>query len=145
MAFGFARYDLTQITRRLELLEVSPDPKKPITLIVRGAGEGNRAWTSAVFRRPTEPQAERSSPWHDEAGRERIAEIFAESIIVGWENVFDDQAPTEPVPFSVEAVQGFLVELITHAPDVWRRCVFDPVFNKGLFRPSVDPVDLGKG
>lgn len=155
MAFGLARYDVSERTIRLELEEVSPDPEHPITLIVRHAGPANRHWTSAMFRHPPPgPPAEPPKPADEQAERaraagenDRLATLCAEAVVVGWENVFDDAAPGVPVPFSVDAARLFLLELMTHVPDVWQR-VFIAFTDKPRFRAAagaVDPVDLGKG
>jgi hypothetical protein len=146
MAFGLARFDLNDLTRRIEFPEISADPKKPITLIVRAAGEGNRAWTSAQFKRPVpeQPKDATRTPWDTDAGRDRIVAIFAEAILVGWENVYDEADPSNPVPFSVEAAERFLRELIARVADVWLRLWIE-VDDRKKFRPTVDPVDLGKG
>lgn len=160
MDFGFARYDLNEITRRIELPEVSPDPAKPLTLIVRAAAAGNRDFANSLFKyvkaktpdktpgdavqppvdAPPAPPA--AAP--DEATvRREFAEIYAGTSIIGWENAFDGG---KPAPFSIPAAQELLVQLMEHVPDVWRRRVRDYVDDVANFRPpTVDPVDLGKG
>ena len=49
MDFGFARYDLNRITRRIELPEVSPDPAKPLTLIPKFKAKFKKATSIVGF------------------------------------------------------------------------------------------------
>lgn len=152
MDFGFARYDLNRITRRIELPEVSPDPAKPLTLIVRTADVRNQDFANSLFKfvkakqppAADAPPAADPAPVQDEAAiRAEIAALYAGTAIVGWENATDNG---QPVAFSVEAAQELLVQLMTHVPDVWRTRVRDYVDDAKNFRPpTVDPVDLGKG
>ena len=149
MDFGFSRYDLTQITRRIELPEVSPDPAKPLTLIVRCAATGNRDFSNALFKYAKTRTSEKPpvdggevSPPDEATGRREVAEVYAGTAIVGWENAFDGG---QPAPFSVSAAQELLIQLMQHVPDVWRLRVRDYVDDAKNFRPAaVNPVDLGK-
>lgn len=158
MGFGLAKYDLTELTKRIELPELSPDPTKPLTLIVRYAGIGNRDWENAIFRiaaarKQDDEKKKDGAPPADlppppppadlEAIRRETAEIFAGTVLVGWENVFEDG---EPMLFSVEAAQRFLVEMLSRVFDVYALRVRDYVHNIKNFRPSaIDSVELGKG
>jgi hypothetical protein len=145
MGFGLQRFDLGAITRRLELPEVSIDPAKPLTLIVRYCGTGNSLWENAMFRRAVakreEPTADAPDP---DATNARTIETIAESqVVADWEQVAEDGASA---PCTPEAVARFLTELLQYRPDVWRRVVgyvitrtnFDPA-------PQGDAVALGKG
>lgn len=155
MDFGFARYDLNQITQRIELPEISPDAAKPLTLIVRCTL--NRDFANALFKAlPPAPQPATAGeadqqatalvPAEDEtAARLRMATLYAGNVVVDWENV---TLKGEPVPFGVEAAVELLSQLMLHCPDIWSARVRDYVAQVGNFRPTaqtVDPVDLGKG
>lgn len=152
MAFGFQRYDLSEITRRIELPEIS-DPAKPLTLLVRYAGPGNRAWANRMFKwaRDKQPPTTESpestpaaEPTTEEIAKDRLetAQLFAGTSIVGWENAFDDGVLCQ---FSDDAAVRLLVEMMTHTGDIWRLKVRDYITEIANFRgPVVDPVDLGK-
>lgn len=161
MAFGFSRYDLTQITRRIELPEIS-DPQHPLTLIVRYAGPGNRDWSNAAFlltaRREKPPdvpagaQPPQASPEEQlnavlanaEKSNAEAAQFYAETVLVGWENALDDGVPAE---FTTDNARRLLEEMMRHVPQIWRTRIRDYVENEANFRsvPTTDPADLGKG
>lgn len=161
MDFGFKRYDLGVVTRRIELPEVSPDAARPLTLIVRCAQVGNRDFANSLFKlakantaaAAAEPAGESTAlvvpapaaPKDEAAIRREVAALYAGTALVGWENA---TSGGEPVPFAVEAAQELLVQLMEHVPDIWRARVRDYVDDVANFRsaiPTVDPVDLGKG
>jgi hypothetical protein len=164
MGFGFERYDLTQITRRIELPEVSPDPSKPITLLVRAANTSNAAFRNELFKlpRPDVPPAAGTAsadapsvalavaapapaaPAPSDADAIAAdAALVAGAVLVGWNNVVEDG---KPIAFTPEAGRRFIIELRTYLPDVWRERVL-PVLHEepAAWRRTVDPVDLGKG
>ncbi len=149
MAFGLARFDLSTITRRLELPEISADPSKPVTLILRFVGAGNRAWEAWMFGRDAAAK-------HDEEGAapggvlaERAANRAAamEALLavglVGWEHVCEDGTPSE---FSPTTAAAFLAELMERCQDVLVRAV-NFALDRANFRGSAPPdaIDLGKG
>lgn len=159
MDFGFKRYDLGELTRRIELSEVSPDPARPLTLIVRCAQVGNRDFANSLFKLAKAnipPPAATTSgesvalevvpaPKDEAAIRREVAALYAGTALVGWENA---TSGGEPVAFSVEAAQDLLVQLMEHVPDIWRARVRDYVDDIANFRSAtsiVDAVDLGKG
>jgi hypothetical protein len=155
--FGFARFDLNQITQRIELPEISPDPAAPIVLIVRCSV--NREFSAALFKQLQENEAAaKDKPAdapastalvaptvEDEAAiRRRQAQLYAGTVLVGWERLTDGG---KPVAFSLEVAEELLIQLMTHVPDIWNRRVRDFVNEVKNFRPVgavVDPVDLGK-
>jgi hypothetical protein len=153
MDFGFAKFDLNTITKRIELPEVS-DP--PLVLIVRCSL--NRDYGNALFKLAQPPAAAPAPapadakaltapapPLDPAATRQRNAELYAGNVVMGWENVRHTDG--EPVQFSPEACIEFLVQMMTHCPDLWFR-VTTFVSDPANFRPAsktVDPVDLGKG
>ena len=157
MDFGFARFDLNQITQRIELPEISPDPAAPIVLIVRCSV--NREFSAALFRqlqenedaakdKPADAPASTAlvvpTPEQETAIRRRQAQLYAGTVLVGWERVTDNG---KPVAFSLEVAEELLLQLMTHVPDIWNRRVRDFVNEVKNFRPvgaTVDPVDLGK-
>lgn len=154
MAFGLERYDLSRLTRRIELPEISADPARPITLLLRAASMGNSAFRSELFRitaaerkAAAEPTAE-PAPAPDPADAEAaaIAEdatIIAGTILVGWENVTDDG---RPVAFSADRAREFVIAMRTHVPDIWNARVAAVMYEAPeKWRPIADPVDLGKG
>lgn len=145
MAFAIRKAAL-QDTQRYKLDSISPDQAKPITLIVRHAGESNRLYMSALVKEVNVGRSANSMR-ATEDGRQTARLDFAErftrdGVVVGWENVVEDG---KPVVFSTEAAHRFLLEVIAAWPDV-----FDDFRawcqNWDSFRtPVADPVDLGKG
>lgn len=146
MAFGLSQYDLTTITRRLELPEISADPAKPLTLLVRFCGWGNKVWESRAFQRAAEAKAAADAPGFAATSPTFHAEhnaAMAEAAIVGWENVADDGVP---VDYDAETAVRFLAELDERCPDLWRHVVLY-VGERANFRssPAIDAGALGKG
>lgn len=142
MAFGLTRFDLNTITRRIELPEISPDPAAPWALLVRYAGEGNRAWMSTMIKLGKSGDGDSTDPL---AAGDRYAAATAGTVIVGWENITDDAGAL--VEFSEDACREFVAELRRCVPDVWRKRVDAFVAEIKNFRegpPLVDPDDLGK-
>lgn len=143
MDFGLERYDLSKITRQIKLPEISTDPERPLTLIVRAAVSGNRDFANALFK--LAQPADAATPRDEATARREIAQLYAGPVIVGWEHVTDGG---EPVPFSIDGAQELVVQLLEHVPDVWGLRVRRYVDDVANFRPAppvVDPVDLGKG
>src|ERR1044071_8983356 len=129
MPFGLSRFDAGAVTRRLPLPEISPDPTKSLTLILRHAGVTNPKWDSFMLRRarpapPTPPANESPEQRAARELAERAADreltnaMLAESVSEGGGNVFEDG---EPAPFSVDAERRFCDELAATCPDVWNR------------------------
>jgi len=140
--FGLDRYDLSRITRRIPLPEISPDPAKPFTLIVCSASNGNRGYRNALFKRSKQDDAVTDPLVRDEAALAELAQDLAGTVIVGWENVFEDG---KPLAFSAEAANRLVVELLTRVRDVWNARVAPVIWSDpGSFRTAPDPVELGK-
>lgn len=167
MAFNLSRYDLTEITRRIELPEITAPGNPTLILIVRYAGIGNRCFENAQFKmaaaQPKDPAAPPPSdlPVDPEAAlakqletseqrRREIAQFYAGSVIVGWENLFDDEAPnpTNPVPFDLDTARRLAEELMFRVWPIWRDRILAYVSKESNFRTASavpDPADLGKG
>lgn len=162
MDFGFDRFDLTKITRKIELPEITVPGRPVLTLVVRYAGPGNRNWEAAQFRAnavrkpaPTESPAEPApDPDPDaayaalmvtaERNRRELTEMLAGPVLTGWENVFDDD---RPVAFSIDTARQFLDEMMAKVWSIFNDRMARYVVDQANFRtaPVVDPVDLGKG
>lgn len=162
MAFGLSRFDLTTLTRRLELPEISADPAKPLTLILRFLGIGNRDWESWRFARDAaagdvdqkKPVAQRLAAAGDgEQPKKPTAQRLADNRadmrdtlsmigLVGWENVLEDGTP---VVFTADAGVRFSAELHNVVPNTLSK-IADFASTRSNFRiePVADPVDLGK-
>jgi hypothetical protein len=151
MAFTFKHASIPAEATREYDLGISTTPDAPtVVLTVRHAGEGNRPYWSAMFRRINAQRARGSSgtklsPDQLEKGRAETAEIFASTVIVGWRNAIEDGKAAE---FSPEAVLRLLTALIAPPPD-GRPDVFDELrrwcetaSNFGI--ETVDAVELGK-
>lgn len=147
MAFGLTAFDLTIITRRLELPEISPDPAAPLTLIVRFCGAGNRVWESLQFQRAAARAADAGgAESNDDSIKENTAlsSLIAATAIVGWEHVVEDG---QLAVFTEDGAERFMAELLEHCPDVWRRAA-TYVVDRGNFRGKAAAPDagaLGKG
>lgn len=153
MGFSFKKHSVpAEMTRRYELGEVSEPDAPPIALIVRHAGEANAAYWNAMFKRINDLQAKagsgapRLTPAQLVKSRGETIEIYAQTIVAGWENVLEDGKPAQCTP---EVVLRFLSALIAPPPDGCPE-VFDELRkfceNASNFRPpAVSSVDLGKG
>lgn len=153
MPFGLSRFDLTTLTRRLELPEISVDPTKPLTLILRFMGIGNRDWEAWRFARdaaekPTTVPGSAAPP--EKTPGQRFIENRADArdcllatSLMGWENVIENDAPAA---FTPEAAARFLAEIHDSVPLVLAQ-IADFASTRSNFRtvPAADPVDLGKG
>lgn len=149
MAFGLRAFNAGIVTRRLELPEISVDPEKPVTLLVRHAGTHNPAWDSWLIKQqaargqdkaantPDTPEALIAARARDRAF---VNEMLVETVLAGWEHVTEDGRET---PFTPEAARRFLDELVENCHDVWLRLQrFAAAV--GNFRGVADPVELGK-
>lgn len=172
MGFGLARFDLTTITKTLELIEVSADPAAPITLSLRYCGLGNRDWeawqfardasgdrdTGEVARKALEKlKADGKSDTREaldlgrQIFRDRVIsnrtfarDVLAAAGLVGWANVEEDG---KRLAFSPDAAARFLAELNDAAPDALIRAAAY-ASTRSNFRadsPVLDPGALGKG
>lgn len=170
MDFGLSKYDLSVITRRIELPEVSADPAKPLTLIVRCADVRNRDFASNLFKLRPLPKAEADKPAGelppapdaappaetaalvpapapapevdpDEAAR--LGRERAATLFAGAVLVGWENAESggKPVPFSLEAARELMLQLMEHVPDVWVIRVRRLVEDMANFRPGPPPID----
>lgn len=148
MAFGLARYDLTTLTARLELPEISLDPTKPLTLILRYIGVGNRNWEAWRFARDAaageQDATKKTSAQRIAENRADMRDTLAAIGLAGWENTTDDNGI--PVAFSADAAVLFAAELHDRVPVTLVK-VMDFASTRSNFRPDprADPADLGKG
>ena len=148
MSFGLTSLAIAPAaTRRYELTSIPTEPDKPWTLILRHAGESNAPFWNAQLRLANETTAKsgssaaRLTTAKIALARGEWAELAAQHVIVGWENVREDG---ELVACTPEAVVRFLTELIAHAPDLFdalRRFAADAENFRG---PIADPASLGK-
>jgi len=119
------------------------------TLLCRFAGDGNDAFKNAEFKAARQLASSPDSAARERVDRELDAPIFAEHVVVGWEDIFEDD-PTSPhgvkaVAFSVEKCKELLLALASDAPDQFNR-VRVLTRNPSLFRDAVaSGEDLGKG
>lgn len=111
---------------------------KPVTLLLRWAGESNERWTAgaraAKFRAFASPQDQ--TRYYDE--------LAAKTVIVGWENVLDKNG--KPMPYTPEAG----AELLTRLRSVSRSSLASEItlaaYDASRFTaPPVDAGDLGNG
>jgi hypothetical protein len=144
MAFGLARFDLTTLTARMELPGISEDPARPITLVLRFLGVGNRDWETWRFARDavSTDDAKKPNQLRLAARRADHRDALSTLGIVGWENVLENGAP---VPFGSEAVARFVAEVHDAVPATLIEIV-EYAANLANFRPkpAIDPVALGK-
>jgi hypothetical protein len=149
MSFTFKHASVAgEATRDFHLgLSTSPGAP-PIVLIVKHAGEPNRGYWNAMFKRMGARSGRagaRITPEQIVTSRAELAEIYAKHVLVGWKNVTDGG---EAVEFSPERAQELLVALID--PAEGRSDVFDELTAfcreaSHFAQPTADPVDVGKG
>jgi hypothetical protein len=162
MAFDLEQFDLSILTRRIELPEITQPGRPLVALVGMQAGEGNKRFRNELFKHRSarnEPPAdalpadalmptELVRPGADDLSTTGISvdgidtvALYAASVLTGWEGVTEAGAR---VPFSPEMAEQFLRALVKHCPDVWIRVFlfFREDFRKAA--PQVDPVDLGK-
>jgi hypothetical protein len=175
MAFGLARFDLTTITRTLELTEISADPAAPVTLTLRFCGFGSRDWEAWQFARAAAGENEASdrieantkaleklradgkgkSPEAAELGRQVLRDqvavnrAFARDVLagVGLVGWANVDEDGKPMAFAPEVAARFLAELHDAAPDALSRAAAYAT-TRSNFRadvPIADPGALGKG
>jgi hypothetical protein len=139
-----------EATARFTIWPYSTDGRQCV-LIVRPAAQPNDAYINAAFKLPSSsrPGAAQMSVSRIKETAAEYAPLFARHIIVGWEHVYEDEAPDAVAPFTADKALEFLLALIKPPPDgrpdvfVDLRVFCGQVEN---FRaPIVDAVDLGKG
>jgi hypothetical protein len=107
MEFQFKQSTSSRDTARFVLSALSPDPKNPITLIVRHAGIGNEAFMTAVLAQQELP-SRRNVLLAAQEARETDAGVFARTVVIGWENVTTRDGQSAPA--TPEAFERFLLQ-----------------------------------
>jgi hypothetical protein len=137
----------------LDTIKLGGCPSFPV-LIVKSATEANAAYRNAMFKSADDPRlrgfGRKASPERADANREIAAEVYAKTVIVGWENVWEDG---QPVAFSPAKCLELLKSFIRRRPDgsaphaVIFRGLQMFVEDDGNFgdATSADPTGLGKG
>jgi len=141
----------TDITARYTLWALTTDHSKPVVLIVRPAAAPNAAFMNAAFK---SLNTEVAGAGRKKLSEERLhatnveaAELYAKYVIVGWENVRDDDG--EYPEWSPGAAAEFLSALIQPPPN-GRPDLFIALRNfcgdiENFRAPVVDAGELGKG
>ena len=134
-------------THRIALHGLPQFGATPPALLVRFAGEGNvgyeRARRAVVEQLSTHPD----SPNKAVLLRQKMAPVFAEHVVSGWEGIYEDDGAggVKPAEFTATAAGELLSEL---AADADRADVFGLLYqalDPGNFRDRLpSPVDVGK-
>lgn len=147
MDFGLARFDTVNRTLRLELPEISADPKAPLTLIVAQLHNGNSRYNEWLIKHAAPDESsipkENTPEWRDYNDRRNI-ELLGAAAVRGWQNVLADGGSVECTP---EHVVEFLGQLCAARRDTFQRVVrfcADEANWKDEATPPTDPVKLGK-
>jgi hypothetical protein len=147
MPFSFKAASVAvDVTARYPIWELSADPLRPLTLIVRPAAEPNTAFLNAIFKMPDRGKRLLSVATMHATDAEAV-EPYADHVIVGWENVVEDDGGRPE--YTPAKGREFLAALNQPPPD-GRPDLFRNlrIFcgNIENFRPAiVDGADLGKG
>lgn len=113
----------------------TPGCDKPITLIVRHAGDGNPGWLNAVR---TTPLAQ-----DQDGANARLAKLIAKHAIVGWESVTAPDGSS--IPFTADAAEKLLLAFISaHRSDVVRYVHAYATEPDNFHDPVPSAGDLGK-
>jgi hypothetical protein len=121
----------------LEYGFIDNDPTKPIRIKIARAGGSNTKYSTKLeaktkpFRRQI--QTETLDP---KIAEKLFMEIYAESVILGWENVQDENG--DELAFNVANV----VKLFTDLPDLWAD-VKEQSQKAALFKAEVIEADAG--
>lgn len=138
----------TDITARYTVWELTTDPAKPVVLIVRPATEPNNGFLNAVFKLPSMRRTgnEQMSIARMHATNVEAVEPYADHVIIGWENVVEDDGST---PHYTPAKGRELLAALIRPPPDGRPDLF---VNLRLFcgnienfrEPVVEAAELGK-
>jgi hypothetical protein len=152
MAFNFKHASVAGEATREFNLGLSTSPGGPaVLLIVRHAGEPNKPYWNAAFKRLNAGERRATgaqiTPDMVVTSRAELIELYAKYVIVGWRNVTDTDTG-QPVEFSPDGAQELLAALSAQADG--RTDVFDELtaFCRRAAHfapPTADPVDVGKG
>lgn len=139
--FDAAKYEHIRAdkTARFKLPEfaVPPSNPKPLTLILRHAGESNESWSAGLknikFQKLTEDEANAA-----------VDALAAKTVIVGWEDALDENG--SPVPYT----PALGVQLLALLRDLKRTAMVNSITmfagNASQFTAaSIDAGDLGNG
>lgn len=133
----------------LDGIPVNLDKSKPAVLLVRHAGASNKAYENGKFRALNARRARgllATATAEAEAERRLVyAKLFAQHVIIGWENVCEDEAPLEPAVFSPAKCEEMLIALVENRPDIYDY-LFAFAIDADNFRdqPLTDTETLGK-
>lgn len=136
----------TRETARFDL-DPSLCAADPIVLVVRHAGRGNDEFTSMVTKQAkARANAADETPAQRQLAREEDAELFARTVVVGWEGVPGEFTPDRALAFFRYLIQPRRSG--EHDADyAFRLAEFDRLklfcLSFGTFRGSAE--DLGKG
>lgn len=115
------------------------------------AGKGNGPYMSEMLKVANDPRKKigggKITERKIDAAAEIEAEIFGKTVLKGWENVAEDEAPGVPIPFSVEKAQEMLLALAEHRYELFRDLVAFARDADNFPHESVDPnagAELGK-
>lgn len=89
-------------------------------LELRFAGKGNGAYMSALLKQANERRRVAAGKLTErklDAARALEAEIFARTVLAGWEHVYEDETPGMPCPFSQAKAEELLLALAEHRPE----------------------------
>ncbi len=130
----------TEPTERCVLHGINLHCERPLTLIVKYAGDENTAWQSAVRKIAArfvgiEPTARQSF--------DAYVRPFAEHVVVGWEDAFDKAG--KPEAYTAEKLTALLKRVadknleVAASPMFWAR-------NQSNFRsvPNLNADEVGK-
>lgn len=101
----------------LDTIKLGGCPSFPV-FIVKPATEANAAFRNAMFKSGDDPRLKgfgrKASPERADANREIYAEIYAKTVVVGWDNVWEDGKPAD---FSTTKCLELMKSLIRRRPD----------------------------
>lgn len=139
-----------EATRRYNLGISTATDAPTVELVVKFAGESNRPYWNAMFKRLNVAQAraraagEKFTPEQFAMTRSDNIELYAAHIIVGWEHVTDEGKVLAFTPDLALKLLTALIDPISGRPDIWteleRFCGAAANFGAA----AVDAVELGK-
>ncbi|HSN27490.1 MAG TPA: hypothetical protein VLT45_14445 [Kofleriaceae bacterium] len=139
---GFTKFVQPATERTHKIFLDIDDHRGQPALIVRYAGHGNDAYVNGMYKRPPVPGA--ASAERDKLDRELDAPILAETVVVGWEHIYEDGSDT-PAPFETAKVTELLLAIARSRPALFI-AIRTIARTEAFFRePAVASEDLGKG
>jgi hypothetical protein len=130
-------------TVRFTLQGVNVRSQRPLVLIMQHAGESNPAFMNARRKAENQLRATAGDPTNEQT-REALIPVFAETVIVGWEEVIGKDG--QPIAFSPHEVESLLSVLNRKgAGDLIARA-FNYALDADHFRAPLGTVEaLGNG